>query len=118
MDPGCAQSGLPTASLLPGSYNDAYTPAGWAMQTPPGGNSTSQTSDMVYHEVFARYCRSCHTQNATPKNQFSDYASFINAFQATPASPGVSAAAGLGVQYVFKQGKNAARAPDHGSVLG
>ena len=105
VDPGCAQTGVPTASLLPGSFNDAYTPAGWTKQTAPGGNSTSQTSDTVYHEVFARYCRSCHTQNATPKNQFSDYASFINAFQSTPAAPGVAAAAGLGVQYVFKQGK-------------
>lgn len=105
VDPGCAQTGVPTASLLPSSFSDAYTPAGWTKQTAPGGNSTSQSSDTVYHMVFARYCRSCHTQNAAPKNQFSTYASFINAFQVTPASPGVSSAAGLGVQYVFKQGK-------------
>jgi mono/diheme cytochrome c family protein len=105
VDPGCAQTGIPTASLLPGSFSDTYTPAGWTKQTAPGGNSTSQTSDTVYHMVFARYCRSCHTQNSIPKNQFSSYASFINAFQVTPASPGVSSAAGLGVQYVFKQGK-------------
>lgn len=105
VDPGCAQTGVPTASLLPGSFSDTYTPAGWTKQTAPGGNPTSQTSDTVYHMVFARNCRSCHTQNATPKNQFSDYASFINAFQVIPASAGVSSAAGLGVQYVFKQAK-------------
>jgi mono/diheme cytochrome c family protein len=107
-DSACAQSGVPTASLLPNSYSDSATPAGWTQQTAPGSsNATTLTSDQIYHQVLARNCRSCHTQNATISDQFSDYPSFIHEFQAvqptgTPPPPAVP---GLGVLYAFKQAR-------------
>jgi hypothetical protein len=97
-DTGCATVGTPTATLLPNpSYSDAATPALWTAQAPPA--ATTLTSDMIYHQVLARNCRACHTQNATLAQQFTDYPSFIKFFQ--PAN----SALGLGVQYVFQEGR-------------
>ncbi|HVS75517.1 MAG TPA: hypothetical protein VHE11_01195, partial [Steroidobacteraceae bacterium] len=79
--------GLPSAT-----YSDSGTPAGW---------QTSTTAEGVYHDVFARYCRACHTQNPNPNVQFSGfgilandgYQSFINSFSGT----------GLAKRYVFQE---------------
>jgi mono/diheme cytochrome c family protein len=112
VDTSCATGAGPTASLLPNSaYNDADTaPLLWSNQSAPGQVATpTLTSQQLYHSVFARNCRSCHTQNATITDQFADYASFINMFQpkVTPASGSTpaSTAPGFGVQYAFTQGR-------------
>lgn len=107
-DSACTQTGIPTASLLPNSYSDSATPAGWTQQTAPGSsNATTLTSDQIYHQVLARNCRSCHTQNATIADQFSDYPSFIHAFQAVQpmGNPPPPAVPGVGVLYAFKQAR-------------
>ena len=78
--------GLPSAT-----YSDAGTPPGW---------QTSSTAANLYHNVFARYCRACHTQNPNPSVQFSGfgvlpgdgYQSFIDEFSSS----------GLGKRYVFQ----------------
>ncbi|HEV2443194.1 MAG TPA: hypothetical protein VGT07_11780 [Steroidobacteraceae bacterium] len=79
--------GLPSAT-----YSDSGTPAGW---------SGSSTATSVYHDVFARNCRACHTENPNPSVQFSGfgiltddgYQSLLNEFSAT----------GLGRRYVFQE---------------
>jgi mono/diheme cytochrome c family protein len=97
-DAGCPATGQPTAALLPNSsYSDAGTPALWTAQSAPA--MTTLTSDMIYHQVLARECRACHTQNAAIAQQFTDYPSFIKFFE--PAN----SALGLGVQYAFRQGR-------------
>ncbi len=60
------------------AFDDSTTPSDWqiAGQTAPGD---------LYHEVFAHYCRSCHTQNDVPKEQFATYAAF-EAFLATTST--------------------------------
>ena len=57
------------------AFDDGATPSDWliAGQTPPKD---------LYHDVFAHYCRSCHTQNDVPSEQFASYAEF-EAFLAT-----------------------------------
>jgi hypothetical protein len=66
------------------AYSDTGTPTAWfsAGQTQPASND-------LYHQVFAHYCRACHTQS--PSTQFTDYASFIAEFKPT----------GLGLNAVF-----------------
>jgi hypothetical protein len=97
-DAGCPATGVPTATLLPnGTYDDSGTPALWTAQATPA--TTTLTSDAIYHQVLSRNCRACHTQNAAIAQQFTDYPTFIKFFQ--PAN----AALGLGVQYVFQQGR-------------
>jgi hypothetical protein len=79
--------GLPNAT-----YSDSGTPPGWA---------TSTAAASVYHDVFARHCRACHTQNPNPAVQFSGfgvlpndgYQSFMSEFSGT----------GLGKRYVFQE---------------
>jgi len=44
------------------SFDDSATPAGWTV---------AQGAPDVYHQVFAHYCRSCHTQIDLPFLQFS-----------------------------------------------
>jgi len=43
------------------SFDDSAIPAGWA--TAPGAPD-------IYHQVYAHYCRSCHTQSSLPFQQF------------------------------------------------
>ena len=110
VDSSCAQGGAPTASLLPNStYDDAdSTPAGWtakaAAQQQPGVTPTL-SSDMLYHQVFARNCRACHTSNAAISDQFTDYPTFIQQFASLQQKVSPPAAPGLGIQYVFTQGR-------------
>jgi hypothetical protein len=54
-------AGLPNAK-----YDDTATSSGWAGQ------------DTLYHKVFARNCRACHTQNAVPDQQFTEYQKFVD----------------------------------------
>ncbi len=97
-DTNCPTTGQPTATLLPGAaYDDSGTPALWTAQSV--GGATTLSSDALYHQLLARNCRACHTQNADTKQQFTDYPAFIKFFQP------VSGAPGLGVKYVFQQGR-------------
>ncbi|MGH8138199.1 MAG: hypothetical protein ACREVV_08405 [Steroidobacteraceae bacterium] len=75
--------GDPNASTST-AYSDAITPDDWkiAGQTPP--------SDL-YHQAFAHYCRSCHTQNNVSAKQFSSYTLFEqNYITATTTGTGTS----------------------------
>lgn len=79
--------GLPNAA-----YSDSGTPVGW---------QTSSGAESLYHDVFARHCRACHTQNPNPSVQFSGFGilpddgdqSFMKAFSGS----------GLGKRYVFQE---------------
>jgi hypothetical protein len=109
VDPSCATGAAPTASLLPGNYDDVdTTPAGWtaapAPQQQPGLTPTL-ASDQIYHQVYARNCRSCHTSSAVIGDQFTSYSSFIQQFQSTKQKVNPPAAPGNGLQYVFSQGR-------------
>lgn len=88
VDPACAQGSAPTASLLPNStYNDADSvPSNWASQAAAG---SANTSDIIYHQVFARNCRSCHIDNASLTDQFDGYASFTTPFLAVSKASGI-----------------------------
>ena len=79
--------GLPNAQ-----YSDTGTPSGW---------SGSSTAASVYHNVFARNCRACHTQNPVPSKQFSGFGIMANdGFQALMNEfSGTS----LGKPYVFQE---------------
>ena len=115
VDASCAAGNAPTASLLPNSYVDtAVTPPGWTAQVAPTQVSApTLTSDQLYHQMFARNCRACHTMNAKPSFQFSGflasgantlagdgYLSFINQFAGTQPTD-----ANLGKSYVFQQAR-------------
>jgi mono/diheme cytochrome c family protein len=115
VDASCAAGNAPTASLLPNSYVDtAVTPPGWTAQVAPAQVSApTLTSDQLYHQMFARNCRACHTMNAKPTLQFSGflasgtntlvgdgYLSFINEFAGTQPTD-----ANLGKSYIFQQGR-------------
>jgi mono/diheme cytochrome c family protein len=59
-------------------YSDSNTPDGWPTSIPAGAAPTTPSGapDDLYHAVFARHCRSCHTQNATIGNQFGTFQAF------------------------------------------
>jgi cytochrome c5 len=57
------------------TFDDSATPTGWAPA--PGAPD-------VYHQVYAHYCRSCHTQSNLPFQQFT--AGFGKGLTATPGS--------------------------------
>ena len=63
--------GDPAASTAH-AYDDSVTPSSWL--TP--GQSTSSSTDL-YHQVFAHYCRSCHTELTSLALQFSTYKNFL-----------------------------------------
>ncbi len=46
------------------AFDDSATPMSW----PADGQSAPND---VYHQVFAHYCRACHTQSKAPNQQFS-----------------------------------------------
>ena len=115
VDASCAAGNAPTASLLPNSYVDtAVTPPGWTAQVAPTQVSApTLTSDQLYHQMFARNCRACHTMNAKPSFQFSGfltasantlagdgYLGFINQFAGTQPTD-----ANLGKRYIFQQAR-------------
>jgi hypothetical protein len=115
-DASCAAGGAPTAALLPNpTYSDANsTPPGWTAQVAPmEASAPTLTSDQLYHQVFARECRACHSMNAKPTIQFSGflaagtntlpgdgYLSFINEFAGTQPTD-----ANLGKAYIFQQAR-------------
>lgn len=78
-DPGNSNSYCDTSTCEYASY--PATPSGWSAQ------------DSVYHNVFARYCRTCHTLNSLIGDQFSSSSSAEQAFLAGNTS-----------SYVFQQG--------------
>jgi cytochrome c5 len=96
VDPACAQGSAPTAGLLPNStYNDAGSvPPNWASQAAAG---SANTSDIIYHQVFARNCRACHIGNALLTDQFDGYTAFTTPFLST--TPNAN-----GIQLLYKQG--------------
>jgi hypothetical protein len=115
VDASCAAGNAPTASLLPNSYVDtAVTPPGWSAQAAPTpASAPTLTSDQLYHQMFARNCRACHTMNAKPTYQFSGflaagantlagdgYLAFINQFAGKLPTD-----ANLGKSYVFQQAR-------------
>lgn len=110
VDTSCATGAAPNAALLPGAYNDAGTAPGWTAKTAPNAaGATTLTSDQIYHQVFARNCRSCHVNNAKPLLQFSGfqtprasdgYLDFVNEFAGTQPTD-----ANLGKAYIFQQGR-------------
>ena len=115
VDASCAAGNAPTASLLPNSYVDtAVTPPGWTAQVASTqASAPALTSDQLYHQMFARNCRACHTMNAKPSFQFSGflasganvltgdgYLSFINQFAGTQPTD-----ANLGKSYIFQQAR-------------
>jgi cytochrome c5 len=89
IDSGCTRGGAPTAGLLPNStYSDSTSvPASWSSQGPA---SAPTVSDNMYHQVFARNCRACHTGNASIVDQFNGYAAFVTPFPAANNSNGVA----------------------------
>ena len=70
------------------AYDDnAAAPTGWPTSTPSGAPTTSSGApNDLYHAVFAHHCRSCHTQNATPNEQFADFTNFQSYLQGTKGS--------------------------------
>ncbi len=99
-DTACAQGNAPTASLLPNAtYNDAGSvPDNWASKAPAGA---ANTSDLIYHDVFARNCRACHIVNTSVADQFDGYASFASYFQ---TASGAAATTTNGVQLTYSEG--------------
>ena len=67
--------GSDPASSTAHAYDDSVTPTLWLT-----GETTSSSTDL-YHQVFAHYCRSCHTELTPQFNslalQFSTYADFL-----------------------------------------
>jgi hypothetical protein len=51
------------------AFDDSATPTDWVIS-----GQTAPTD--LYHTVFAHYCRSCHTQNNSPAEQFASFAAF------------------------------------------
>lgn len=51
------------------AFDDSATPAAWATVGAAAPND-------IYHTVFAHYCRSCHTQNNVPTQQFASVSAF------------------------------------------
>lgn len=115
VDASCAAGNAPTASLLPNSYVDtSVTPPGWTAQVAPTqASAPTLSSDQLYHQMFARNCRACHTMNAKPTYQFSGflasgantlagdgYLAFVNQFAGTLPTD-----ANLGKGYVFQQAR-------------
>jgi mono/diheme cytochrome c family protein len=98
-DAACSQGSAPTASILPNStYNDAGSvPSNWASQAPAG---PADSSDLLYHQVFARNCRACHILSASLVDQFDGYAAFVSNFQ-TAANTATST---NGIQLTYSQG--------------
>lgn len=78
---------LPNATYCDTSTCDATgaTPAGWAGQ------------DNLYHNAFARNCRTCHTLNSSIADQFSGPTGYAE-FQSKMT------AGSLGAQYSFEEG--------------
>jgi mono/diheme cytochrome c family protein len=106
VDAACPTAGAPTASLLPGPYDDTLPAPGWMGKT-FNSQATTLTSDLLYHQVFARNCRSCHTQNANPLIQFSGLLSLgQDGYESLMAEfAGTGTSADLGKQYVLNQGR-------------
>jgi cytochrome c5 len=85
------------------SYKDATPPDTWTSWSAP-----SAAADL-YHNVFARNCRACHTANPAVAIQFSGpngYTDFVNEFVATNTTTPAGGSGGqhIGRQYVFQQG--------------
>jgi len=57
---------LPVDQLPDNVYNGDYTQSGWTAQ------------DQLYHDVYARNCRICHTQLSNKDINFDSYDKFIN----------------------------------------
>jgi hypothetical protein len=89
------------------AFDDSKTPTSWAT---PGQSAPND----LYHQVFAHYCRSCHTMNDIPSEQFSTYAGFtsqtgakiggFSSFLTTPDSAFLKNAISV-QQLVFKNGE-------------
>jgi hypothetical protein len=84
------------------SYSDAAPPAVWTSWAAPAASAS------LYHNVFARTCRACHSVNPQVSIQFSGatgYTDFINEFVPTNSTPPTSASGGqhIGRQYVFQE---------------
>ncbi|WP_339719025.1 hypothetical protein [uncultured Paraglaciecola sp.] len=63
---GDEELALPVDQLPTSSFNGAYTQPGWAGQ------------EDLYHDVYARNCRICHTQVNNEETNFDNYDEFIN----------------------------------------
>ena len=85
------------------TYSDAAPPAAWTSWAAPAASAS------VYHNVFARNCRACHTVNPQVSIQFAGatgYTDFTNEFVPTGSASSTTASGGqhIGRQYVFQQG--------------
>ena len=85
------------------TYSDAAPPASWTSWTTPSASAD------LFHNVFARNCRACHSVNPQLNIQFSGptgYTDFVNEFVTTiGATPtGGSGGQHVGKAYVFQQG--------------
>jgi len=84
------------------TYKDAAPPDTWSSWATPAASAN------LYHTVFARNCRACHSVNPAVGIQFAGpagYTDFINEFVGTPtASTGGSGGQHIGKQYLFQQG--------------
>jgi hypothetical protein len=84
------------------TYSDAGPPAAWTSWAAPAASAG------LYHNVFARNCRACHSVNPQVSIQFTGangYTDFINEFTAAGSAASTNASGGkhIGQQYVFQQ---------------
>jgi hypothetical protein len=91
-------SGFPQTTFAASTFTD-FTDA-----SPPPGWTAQPAATPIYHEMFARNCRTCHTLDANPSMQFSGlnslvpgdgYSRLVDSFTTSPK---------LGQSYLFQQG--------------